>query len=441
MRRALESVSGRRLARSLFLPLALFLSLASCRRASLPAPGGDPHDDEGRAPAAAHAHGADEEPSDLDRPVSELTAATCEHRKRTLECDECRYEVGFVRAPAALVTAGLFATTRPERRKVSAPVVLTGEVKFDERRVGHVSTQVEGLVQKVHVLLGERVERGAPLVEIESVAVGEEQIRYREAQGLLELARQSFERVSKLSQAGIAAEKELLEAKQELDAAELRAEGARATLRRLGAGGTTGGRLVLRAPLDGTVLAMHVVSGEVARTEEPLLTVGDHAAVWVWADLYEKDLAAVRSAPASEPLVARITVKAYPGDEFRGTVDWVSPVMDERSRTVKARVQVANGDGRLLAGMFARVEVFLPGTEEALSLPAEAVLTDEGRAFVFVHHEGDYWVRRPVELGRRWAGWVEIRRSVTPSQTVVADGAFLMKSDVLRSKMGAGCAD
>lgn len=428
-------------ARSYWVVLALLLTLASCRSEPAPVPAGPHHDDEGPAPPAAHNHDEHEEASDLDRPVSELVAATCEHQRRTFECDDCRYEVGFVRAPAALVEAGLFATTRPERRQVAAPVVLTGEVRFDERRVGHVSTQVEGLIRKVHVTLGDRVDKGAPLVEIESVAVGQEQIRYREAQGELELARQSHARMSELRRENIASEKELLQSRRELDAAELRAEGARATLQRLGAGGTMGGRLVLRAPLDGTVLAMHAVSGEVARPDAPLLTVGDHAAVWVWADLYERDLGAVRAAPAGAPLAARITVKAYPGDEFRGTVDWLSPVMDERSRTVKARVQVDNAQGRLLAGMFARVELFLPGTEAALSLPSEAVLTDEGRAFVFVHHEGDYWVRRPVELGRRWAQWVEIRGGVTPAQTVVADGAFLMKSDVLRSKMGAGCAD
>jgi cyclic beta-1,2-glucan synthetase len=69
------------------------------------------------------------------------------------------------------------------------------------------------------------------------------------------------------------------------------------------------------------------------------------------------------------------------------------------------------------------------------------VLEDEGRSFVFIHYQGNYYVRRPVAVGRRWAGWVEIKKGLEPSQTVVSDGAFLLKSDVLRSKMGAGCAD
>ncbi|HEY5283661.1 MAG TPA: efflux RND transporter periplasmic adaptor subunit, partial [Polyangia bacterium] len=75
------------------------------------------------------------------------------------------------------------------------------------------------------------------------------------------------------------------------------------------------------------------------------------------------------------------------------------------------------------------------------AVPRDAVLEDEGRSFVFVHYQGEYYVRRPVITGRTWAAWIEIKKGLTEAQTVVDEGAFLMKSDVLRSKMGAGCAD
>jgi cobalt-zinc-cadmium efflux system membrane fusion protein len=115
--------------------------------------------------------------------------------------------------------------------------------------------------------------------------------------------------------------------------------------------------------------------------------------------------------------------------------------METASRTVRLRVEVGNPGGRLIAGMFADVKVVVPGAEDALSLPRSAVLEDEGRSFVFKHHHGEYYVRRPVVLGASWGGRVEVVKGVGPGDTVVADGAFLMKSDVLRSKMGAGCAD
>jgi len=388
----------------------------------------------GGEPAAAEA-------SDLDRQVEDLVALTCEHGKQTFECTECRYEVGFVRAPAILLEGGLITTAEVERRKIAVPIALTGEVRFDERRVGHVSSQVEGIIRGVHVALGDQVQRGQPLIEIESVVVGEGQAAFLEAQGMLTLARRNFERVSALRREAIASEKEFLQAKQELEAAEIRAEGARSRLNRLGTGGTAGGQVVLRAPITGMILFMHAVPGEVARTNESLITVGDNTAVWVWADLYERDIAAVKQRQVAQKLAASISVKAYPGEEFPGSVDLVSPAMDKSSRTVKVRVEVKNGDGRLLAGMFAMVKLYLPGDDEVLAVPQQAVLEDEGRAFVFVHHRGEYYVRRPVVPGRRWAGWVEIKHGLATSQIVVAEGAFLMKSDVLRSKMGAGCAD
>jgi cobalt-zinc-cadmium efflux system membrane fusion protein len=385
--------------------------------------------------------GEPKETSDLDRPLEELVAVTCEHKKKTFECDECRYEVGFVRAPSALTEGGLFKTVKVERQKVAVPITLTGEIRFDERRVGHVSSQVEGIIKKVHVALGDPVKAGQALLEIESVAIGDAQAAYLETQSMLELGRRNFDRLTELRKANISSEKEFLQAKQELEAAEIRSRGARSKLNRLGTGGTAGGRVVLRTPMDGTVLVMHAVSGEVAKTQESLITVGDNTTVWVWADLYERDIAVVKNGQAAQKLAAAVLVKAYPGVEFPGVVDLVSPAMDESSRTVKVRVEAKNTDGRLLAGMFATVKVFLPGTEETLAVPRDAVLEDEGRSFVFVHHHDDYYVRRPVVVGRTWAGLVEIKKGLDPAQTVVAEGAFLMKSDVLRSKMGAGCAD
>jgi cobalt-zinc-cadmium efflux system membrane fusion protein len=390
----------------------------------------------------AHEENAEaKEPSDLDRPLAELVALTCEHGQKTFECDKCRYQIGFVRAPASLAQGGLLKTAKVERQEVAVPVALTGEVRFDERRVGHVSSQVEGIIKRVHVALGDQVRKGQPLVEIESVAIGEAQATNLEAQGMLKLARRNFERVSELRKETISSETDFLQAKQEIEAADIRAQGARGKLTRLGTASGSRGRLVLRAPMDGAVLVMHAVSGEVARSDQALVTVGDNTSVWVWADLYERDIATVKRGQAAGKLAASVSVKAYPGEEFAGTVDLVSPAMDESSRTVKVRVEVKNPDGRLLAGMFAAIKLFLPGTDETLAVPRNAVLEDEGRSFVFVHYQGEYYVRRPVTTGRTWAAWVEIKKGLAEGQIVVDEGAFLMKSDVLRSKMGAGCAD
>ena len=118
----------------------------------------------------------------------------------------------------------------------------------------------------------------------------------------------------------------------------------------------------------------------------PLL-LADTSKIWVLTTLYESGLAAVLGARADAPVTAEVTVTAYPGRIFRGTVERVGGTLDEATRTTTARVVVENPDGLLRSGMFAKVR--LSGTSgDALALPEEAVLQDEGRSFVFVHLDG-----------------------------------------------------
>ena len=188
------------------------------------------------------------------------------------------------------------------------------------------------------------------------------------------------------------------------------------------------------------MLELHAVPGELVRPDQPMVTVGDLSDLWLWADVYEDQLGRV-TAGARGALRAGVSVKAFPGEVFPGTVELVGPTMDEKTRTVKVRIAVKNRDGKLRAGMFAAVLLYLPGEEEALAVPRSAVLSDDGRSFVFVHHHGEFFIRRPVEAGRATIDWVEVKKGLDGGEAVAATGAFLLKSDVLRSKMGAGCAD
>ncbi|HEX7487565.1 MAG TPA: efflux RND transporter periplasmic adaptor subunit [Anaeromyxobacteraceae bacterium] len=434
----------------LFTVMAL---AAGCRQdppraAQVPSPATE--ESSARKTAAGRAAAAKE--SDLDQPVESLLAQSCEHHMKTFECDECRYQVGVVRVPRALIDGGLVKTAVAARRKLDVPLPLTGEIKFDERRVIHLAPSTEAMVRAVRVSLGQRVRAGEPLLELESVALGEAQSQYLEARGALELTRRAAGRVDGLREEKIASETEWLQARREHEAAEIRARAAREKLVRLGlspaevealpqrGGGAGRGALVLRAPAAGVVLEMHAVAGELVRPDQSILTVGDLSGLWLWADLYEDQLGQVVTADRAA-LRAGVTVKAFPGEVFPGTVDFVGPTMDEKTRTVKLRIAVKNPGGKLRAGMFAGVQLYLPGDVEALALPRAAVLSDEGRSFVFVHHHGDYFVRRPVETGRSSLDWVELTKGLSGGETVAAAGAFLLKSDVLRSKMGAGCAD
>jgi cobalt-zinc-cadmium efflux system membrane fusion protein len=182
-------------------------------------------------------------------------------------------------------------------------------------------------------------------------------------------------------------------------------------------------------------------NGERVEPGKDLLLVSDLSEVWVWADLREHDVPSVFGKINGGVKFDAVVRSPAGGMPYRGTMDVLSGTMNEQSRTVKARVVVPNPDGRLRPGMFVNIRVFLPGGGSVIAVPKAAVLSDEGRTFVFVHKEGDYWIRRPVTLGKRLGDMVEIRSGLAAGQRIVTDGSFLLKSDVLRRKMGAGCAD
>ena len=153
---------------------------------------------------AAHAHDEHEaaKVSDLDRPTEELFADTCEHAKKTHECDECRYQVGVVRVPESLLADGLVKTATAVRRPLETPVPLTGEVRFAERKVTHLSPRAEGVIRKVLVALGEKVTVGQPLLEMESAGLGEAESAFLESEATLRLARKALDRQARAPRGG-----------------------------------------------------------------------------------------------------------------------------------------------------------------------------------------------------------------------------------------------
>ncbi|MCB1163053.1 MAG: efflux RND transporter periplasmic adaptor subunit [Candidatus Latescibacteria bacterium] len=431
----------------LLLPLLL---LAACERGH----GVDEHLAAAHAEEAHdHDHDHDDELSDLDRPVDALFAARCEHDLAAHACAECRYEVGVARVTPVLISDGLIATATVDTRAVAEAVDLPGEIRFDEHRIAHLTPLVAGVVSAVQVDLGQPVKAGEPLLVLQSAALAEAQAAYLDALAAEPLAARAHERLSALRDAAVASEREALEAAQQLEAARIRREACRQRLLALGVAAgeiealiqgdaaRADGRLLLRAPFAGEVLGLHAVRGEPVEPGADLLLLGDTETLWVWVDVYEGQLARLEALRRAGPLPVEVIVAAYPDRVFPGTLDLLGRSMDEATRTVKSRVLLPNPDGLLRPGMFARVRVELPGDERALAVPADALLADAGREFVFVHHEGEYFVRRPVTSGRRLGGHVEIVEGLAAGQTVAGQGAFLLKSDVLRSKMGAGCAD
>jgi cobalt-zinc-cadmium efflux system membrane fusion protein len=169
------------------------------------------------------------------------------------------------------------------------------------------------------------------------------------------------------------------------------------------------------------------------------VTIADLSELWVWCDLYERDLGVVASELAKgEAVPATVRVAPFPGADFAGKLDLVGSEIDVHTRTVKARIRVPNADGRLRAGMFADVSLAIAGEGHVLAVPRTAVLSDEGDHFLFLHWKDDFWVRRDVDLRAVFDEFAIVEGDLAVGATVATGGAFMLKSDVLREKMGAG---
>jgi len=411
-------------------------------------PCGDDHDH-------GHAHGA-AVVSDLDRSVEELLQQRCEHDRTAASCDHCRFEVGLVRVRPEMFDAALGGEfTVADVRTGRQPLVLhvPGEVTLNLDRAAAISPLAGGLVRAVYADLGVRVAAGQVLAELESPEFSEAVTAWERSISSVNLARAVHEREQGLFSRGICPEQDVLEARAALEQAASEARAARARLLAFGitpdeieqAESTGHGngflRLRIRAPFDGAILDRSVSEGTLVQPGDSLFLLGDTSKAWVNTVLAGTDLAAVEATLRAGRLPARVEVGAFPGEGFDGVVERLAGTMDGPSRTGRARVVVSDPLAKLRFRMFVRVSLELPSGEEVLLVPEEAVLSDEGRSFVFIHLAGDDYIRRPVKVGRSYEGMIEVAGEVVEGDIVVRRGAFLLKSDVLRGKMGAGCAD
>ncbi len=197
--------------------------------------------------------------------------------------------------------------------------------------------------------------------------------------------------------------------------------------------------LEIKSPVDGVVVVVSATVGQAVDRGVALAELADTSRVWVWCDVFEKDLALL--AQAKLPLPALIRSDAFPGQSFPGQLDYLAPDSDATSRTVKARVTAGSGGGLLRPGMYVRTTVQTAGPDAGIWLPEGAVVEDGTSHFVFVRWGEENFVRRFVEVGPAAGKRVPVFSGVAAGDWVVVRGAFYLKSDVLREKMGAGCAD
>jgi cobalt-zinc-cadmium efflux system membrane fusion protein len=276
----------------------------------------------------------------------------------------------------------------------------------------------------VNVVTGSAVQKGAALLTIHSADVAAARSQQAQARETRMLAEQRAARASLLVKQGAGSEAERQEAETGLAAAKTEEQRAGAALTALGGAGSASD-YVLRAPSAGTVVERNVEVGNAVGADQgqPLMTIADLSTVWIVADVYEHDLAYVRSGQR-----AHVTVPVLEGRRYEGNIAYVGSVVDATTRTARARVELSNPDAALRPGMFAEVLVEAPERASAM-VPTSALLARRDELFLFVESKPGVFSQRKVRAGAQTGDHIALLEGIQPGERIVTRGAILLDAE------------
>ena len=307
-------------------------------------------------------------------------------------------------------------------RELTRTLQAVATVEVNERRLHSVSPRFEGWIEKLHVnSTGQRVSRGEPLLEVYSPdlvsAQQEYLIAWRGAQSMKGAGVEIEASMSALMDGA-------LQRLRNWDIAD-------AELQRLRQEGQARQSLTLRAPASGVVMEKRAVAGMRFMPGEMLYQIADLSSVWLLANVFEQDLGWVRQ---GQPV--KIRVDAYPGQDFSGKVAFIYPTVTAETRSAKVRIEMPNPAGLLKPAMYARIEIAAGSggaserqKEKVLAVPDSAVLDSGTRQLVLVRVREGAFEPRPVKLGMRADGYVEVRDGLQAGESVVVSANFLIDAE------------
>ncbi len=333
---------------------------------------------------------------------------------------------------------------------------VAGQVVLDEQHTSHLGTIADGRITSVHVLPGAAVQRGQVLGDLHSHMVHETVGALVQAyaavdrqRGAVVFSKQAQDRYHHLYSIQAASLEESQRSDQEVQQAQKMLVDAEANVHMerehlsellqvspesLNPGNLYNRELIpIRSPIDGVVIARNISVGQVVDTGFVAFDISNLSTIWVTAAVNQQDLALVRMGAAAE-----VTSSGFPDQVFHGHVAMIGDTLDPQTRTVPVRVVVPNPGTKLRPGMFATAKIAEPETRDAVFVPEDALQNINGMPVVFVTSDGSTFQARTVNVGTRSMGKAEIVDGLRPGDRIVVNGAFMVKSEMLKGTMGDG---
>ncbi|HEX4037953.1 MAG TPA: efflux RND transporter periplasmic adaptor subunit [Acidobacteriaceae bacterium] len=307
---------------------------------------------------------------------------------------------------------------------------LTGAVAYNAFNTTPVITQVGGPVTRILVVPGQQVRQGEPMLEVSSPDYSQLLDTYLKAADSSRLADTNYARAQDLYQHHAIAQRDLQQAESDRNQARADLDAAEQGMKILGirnpaqlAGGPASAQIPVLAPISGEVVERLVSPGQVVQAgQTQAFTISNLSTVWVLANVYQADLAYVRSGQD-----VSVQTDAWPGT-FHGRISYVSPALDPNTRTLQARIVVDNPGEKLKRDMYCTVTVTAGKVANAIAVPNASVLRDDNnQPFVYVASGADQFGRRDVETGQSEDGLTQILKGIGPGDKVVGDGSLFLQ--------------
>jgi cobalt-zinc-cadmium efflux system membrane fusion protein len=308
---------------------------------------------------------------------------------------------------------------------------LTGAVAFNAFNTTPVITQISGPVSRIVVTPGQQVRRGEPLLYVASPDYSQLLANYLKARDAFRLANKSYLRSKDLYDHHAIAERDLEAAESARTQASADLGAAEQSLKILGiskpesaVGKPAASEIPVLAPIAGEAVERLVALGQVIQAgATQVFTISNMSSVWVLANVYQKDLPDVH---LGDPVT--ITTDSYPGTEFHGKISYMAAALDPNTRTLQARIDVSNPQGKLKKDMYVDATVQAGTIRNALTVPSAAVLrNEENQPFVYVVNQNNEFARRAVTLGARAGDNTQLTSGVASGERVAGDGSLFLQ--------------
>lgn len=304
-------------------------------------------------------------------------------------------------------------------------VALTGKVEYNPEKLYRFVPLLDGIVDKVHVSLGDQVQKGQIILEIRSTELSSLNAEQKTAMAQLRTAERQLSAAQDMYKSAIISEKDLIEAEKDVEVARLDIRKTQDQLNIYG-GNLEKGVLIIRAPFTGYIVSKNVVAGQqIEAGGDPLFSISDLKEVWVMANLYAGNLENVK-----EGMKVDIKASAYPGKIFTGKIDKLSNVFDVEERVLKARIRINNSDLRLKPEMFVRVSVDQPQDEHLLAIPAKAVIFSDQKYQALLYKSDCEFKIVTFQPVYQTASWVMVKTGVSEGDKVITENHLLIFNQI-----------